>query len=60
MTENTKRIQFKKFFPMVLEEEQKGNFKVGTRKKVYEDVESIPDYFKKQLYMNPISPIKIG
>jgi len=59
MTENTKRIQFKKFFPIVLEKEQKGTFKVGTRKKDYEDVDSIPEYFKTQLLLNPISPIKI-
>ena len=60
MNESTKRIQFRKFYPMVLEMEKKGEFKVGTRKKVYEDVDSIPEYFKSQLLLNPISPIVIG
>ena len=45
---------------MVLEMEKKGEFKVGSRKKVYEDVESIPEYFKSQLLLNPISPIVMG
>jgi hypothetical protein len=31
---------------MVLEMEKTGEFKVGTRKKDYENIEVIPDYFK--------------
>ena len=50
-------IQFKKFYPMVLEMEKSGQFQVGVRKKDNDEIKKIPEYFKSNLQYNPLNPI---